>query len=122
MKKPFRCGAYAQLVTLSLSFVTVFASRASDESNRVTAIRVSTAGRTVKAQAGVSDPKLRSAPKLSSGEVAKPARALEVIRYARTDRLLASFEENIWSQRFRCSGCHSPKGSENAKLVAEHGK
>ncbi len=73
-------------------------------------------------QASARDPKLRNAAKLPAGEVAKPARPLEVIRHARTDRLLASFEENIWSQRFRCSGCHSPKGSENAKLVAEHGE
>lgn len=71
--------------------------------------------------ASARDPRLRSAAKLAPAEVAKPSRPLEVIRYARTDRLLASFEENIWSQRFRCSGCHSPKGSENAKLVAEHG-
>jgi len=73
-------------------------------------------------QAGARDPRLRSAAKLAAAEVAKPPRPLEVIRHARTDRLLASFEENIWSQRFRCSGCHSPKGSENAKLVAEHGE
>jgi hypothetical protein len=69
-----------------------------------------------------SDVKLRNAPKLQSTEVAKPARPLEVIRHARTDRLLVSFEENIWSQRFRCSGCHSPSGTENAKTVAEHGE
>ena len=73
-------------------------------------------------QASARDPKLRSAAKLPVAEVAKPSRPLEVIRYARTDRLLASFEENIWSQRFRCSGCHSPKGSENAKLVEKHGE
>jgi hypothetical protein len=54
MKIPFRRGAYARLVTLGLSFVTVFVSRASEESNRVTAIRVPTAGRTVKAQVGAS--------------------------------------------------------------------
>ncbi len=73
-------------------------------------------------QASARDPKLRSAAKLPVAEVAKPSRPLEVIRYARTDRLLASFEENIWSQRFRCNGCHSPKGSENARLVEKHGE
>jgi len=73
-------------------------------------------------QASARDPKLRSAAKLVPAEIAKPSRPLEVIRHARNDRLLASFEENIWSQRFRCSGCHSPKGSENAKLVTEHGE
>lgn len=70
----------------------------------------------------VSDVKLRNAPQLQSAEIAKPVRLLEVIRHGRVDRLLASFEENIWSQRFRCSGCHSPSGAENAKLVAEHGE
>jgi hypothetical protein len=72
--------------------------------------------------ASCSDPQLRNAPKLQLPEIAKPARPLEVIRHARTDRLLASFEENIWAQRLRCSGCHSPSGSENTKLVAEHGE
>jgi len=73
-------------------------------------------------QASARDPKLRSAVKLRTTEIAGPPRPVEVIRHARTDRLLASFEENIWSQRFRCSGCHSPSGTENAKLVAEHGE
>lgn len=72
--------------------------------------------------ASARDPKLRGAAKLSAAEVARPARPLEVIRHARTDRLLASFEDNIWAQRFRCSGCHSPAGKENSKLVAEHGE
>ena len=73
-------------------------------------------------QASARDPKLRTAAKLPVVEVAKPSRPVEVIRHARTDRLLASFEENIWSHRFRCSGCHSTKGSENAKLVEKHGE
>ena len=73
-------------------------------------------------EVSASDAKLRNAPKLQFAEIAKPTRPLEVIRHARTDRLLASFEENIWSQRLRCSGCHSPSGSENTKLVAEHGE
>lgn len=67
------------------------------------------------------DPKLRQAAKTSSAEIAKPKRPVEVIRHGRVDRLLSSFEENVWSQRFRCLGCHSPKGSENAKLVVENG-
>ena len=68
------------------------------------------------------DPALRNAPKLTATELAKPARPNEVIRYGRMDRVLASFEENFWSQRFRCMGCHSASGSENTKLVAEHGE
>jgi hypothetical protein len=73
-------------------------------------------------KASARDSRLRNAPKLAASELAKPPRPNEVIRHARTDRLLASFEEKIWSQRFRCSGCHSPAGSENAKHVAEHGE
>src|SRR6266852_3128840 len=72
-------------------------------------------------KASSNDPKLRNAPKLAGNEIAKPARPNEVIRHARMDRVLASFEENVWSQRLRCSGCHSANGSENKKLVADHG-
>jgi hypothetical protein len=72
-------------------------------------------------KASSNDSKLRNAPKLSPNELAKPPRPNEVIRYARLDRVLSSFEENFWSQRFRCMGCHSATGSENKKLVAEHG-
>ena len=72
--------------------------------------------------ASAKDPKLRKAAPLPSNKWAKPSRPVEVIRHARTDRVLASFEENVWSQRFRCTGCHSAKGSDNAKLVAEHGE
>ena len=73
-------------------------------------------------KASSNDPKLRNAPKLSPNELGKPPRPNEVIRYARLDRVLASFEENFWSQRFRCMGCHGASGSENEKLVAEHGE
>src|SRR5262249_55933799 len=44
-----------------------------------------------------------------------------VIRHARKDRLLASFEKNVWSLRFRCASCHAPGGAEYAKLTKEHG-
>jgi hypothetical protein len=67
------------------------------------------------------DPKLRSAPPLPASERSAPARPNAVIRHARKDRVLESFEQNIWAQRFRCSGCHMPGGSENGKLVEEHG-
>jgi hypothetical protein len=36
--------------------------------------------------------------------------------------VLASFERNVWSQRFRCSPCHAPDGPQNAKLVQENGE
>jgi hypothetical protein len=73
-------------------------------------------------KASCADPQLRQAPRLSAGELAGPARPVEVIRHGRTDKLLESFEQNIWSQRFRCIVCHMPGGADNAKLVAEHGE
>lgn len=73
-------------------------------------------------KASSNDPELRNAPKLQPTEVAKPPRPNEVIRHARMDRVLVSFEQNVWSQRFRCSGCHSSSGSENKKLAAENGE
>ncbi|HLQ44429.1 MAG TPA: hypothetical protein VK137_06860 [Planctomycetaceae bacterium] len=69
-----------------------------------------------------NDPKLRNAPKLSKDELAKPARPDEVIRYARTDRLLESFEQNIWGQRHRCMGCHTEGSEQNRKLVEKNGE
>ena len=69
-----------------------------------------------------SDPKLRNAPKLAASELAKPARPNEVIRYDRTDRLLETFERNIWGQRHRCMGCHAEGSEQNRKLVKENGE
>jgi hypothetical protein len=73
-------------------------------------------------RASVADPKLREAPKLAPSELAGPKRPVEVIRHARTEQLLASFDRNVWSQRFRCFACHAPGGAENAKLVKENGE
>jgi hypothetical protein len=73
-------------------------------------------------KASCADPKLRQAPRLSPGELARPERPPEVIRHARTDKLLESFEKNVWSQRFRCVICHMPGGAENAKLVEKNGE
>ncbi len=72
-------------------------------------------------KASAADPALRSAPKLPPAEVAQPKRPNEVIRHARSDRVLASFVENVWSQRERCFHCHSARGGGNAKAVAENG-
>jgi hypothetical protein len=72
-------------------------------------------------RASAADPALRSAPKLAPAEFAKPPRPNEVIRHARKDALLASFERTVWSQRFRCTSCHMAGGAENAKLVEKHG-
>lgn len=73
-------------------------------------------------KACVADPRLRDAPKLAAAELAQPRRPNEVIRHARTDRVLDSFTRNVWSQRERCLWCHSAQGGNNAKLVAEHGE
>jgi hypothetical protein len=73
-------------------------------------------------KASSADPKLRAAPRLSPEERARPERPVEVIRHARRDKLLESFEKNIWALRFRCMICHMPGGAENAKLVAENGE
>jgi len=43
-----------------------------------------------------------------------------VIRHARSDRVLASFIDNVWAEVGRCVACHSP--DRNAKLVAKHGE
>src|SRR5262245_33376729 len=73
-------------------------------------------------KASARDPALRDAPKLKPDELAKPARPNEVIRHARKDRLLESFETNVWSMRFRCMSCHSEGTTQNQKLVMEHGE
>ncbi|MBN8627337.1 MAG: hypothetical protein J0M17_17810 [Planctomycetes bacterium] len=44
----------------------------------------------------------------------------EVVRHVRSDRLLASFVENIWVEMERCINCHSPE--RNERWVKEHGK
>jgi mono/diheme cytochrome c family protein len=69
-----------------------------------------------------ADPKLRTAPKLAASDLAQPKRPVEVIRHARTDRLLASFENTIWAMRFRCMSCHTEGTPDNKKLVDEHGE
>jgi hypothetical protein len=54
------------------------------------------------------DPRLRNLPPLASIEQARPAVPDAVIRHARKSRLVDSFARNIWSQRLRCSPCHTP--------------
>jgi hypothetical protein len=66
------------------------------------------------------DAKLREAPKLAADELAKPLRPPEVIRHARKDRMLESFEQNIWAMRFRCMGCHAEGTPQCDKNVKEH--
>ncbi len=65
------------------------------------------------------DDALRNAPKLKPEELARPNQDPEVIRYTRKDRLLASFEKNIWSMRFRCISCHGEDESKQANAHVE---
>jgi hypothetical protein len=62
--------------------------------------------------------------KISSAQVDSapvgPTLPPEVIRHARRDRVLESFIENIWIERERCAGCHSP--DKNERLVKKHGE
>jgi hypothetical protein len=73
-------------------------------------------------KASCADPKLRAEPKLKPEERAEAARPVEVIRHARKDRLLDSFENTIWAMRFRCMNCHTLGTPENEKLRKEHGE
>lgn len=72
-------------------------------------------------RASCRDPRLRTAPPLRAAERAVPKRPLAVIRHARADRLLDSFEQNVWSLRFRCMSCHIQGTTDNAKWVAQYG-
>lgn len=68
------------------------------------------------------DDKLCNAPKLDPADLAKLDREPEVIRYTRKDRLLESFEKNIWAMRFRCASCHAEGDSkQHVDHVARYG-
>ncbi len=66
------------------------------------------------------DPALRNAPKADKVPTLA-TKPVEVVRHARKDRLLESFETNIWSMRFRCMNCHTEGSPQNDKLVKENG-
>jgi hypothetical protein len=72
-------------------------------------------------KACAADPKLTSLPKLAAAELGGPKRPLEVVRHARKDAVLESFENNVWAMRFRCMNCHIEGTQENNKLRAENG-
>lgn len=55
------------------------------------------------------DETLVDRPPLDPKAVAKPESDVQVIRYARKDRVLDSFVRNVWSQRMRCFPCHTPE-------------
>ncbi|MEO2090654.1 MAG: hypothetical protein ABGY75_14310 [Gemmataceae bacterium] len=69
-----------------------------------------------------ADPKLKAAPKLDEEELARPPKPVAVIRHARKDQMLASFEANVWAWRFRCMNCHTEGTPQNDKLKKEHGE
>ncbi|MBA3312156.1 MAG: hypothetical protein M3552_01845 [Planctomycetota bacterium] len=69
-------------------------------------------------RAAVREPDLLSAK--STDEPFGPKVSEEVIRHARSDRVLASFVENVWSEIGRCAACHSPE--KNAEQVKKHGE
>jgi hypothetical protein len=73
-------------------------------------------------KASVADVRLRNLPPLKEEDRARPPAANGIIRHARFDRVLSSFEKNIWSQRMRCQGCHLPGSPENTKHVEEYGE
>ncbi len=68
-----------------------------------------------------ADPALRAAPRLDAGELGRPARPDAVVRHARKDRVLESFEKNVWAWRFRCMNCHTEGTPQNDKLLEEYG-
>lgn len=73
-------------------------------------------------KASCADPRLREAAKLSASEQGRPPRPVEVIRHARKDRLLQSFENNIWAMRFRCMNCHIEGTEPNNKYKEKFGE
>ena len=73
-------------------------------------------------KASAADPKLRDAPKLAPEEMAKPSKPVEVIRHARKDHLLESFEQNVWAWRFRCMNCHTEGSPQNIKYRQDFGE
>lgn len=68
------------------------------------------------------DPALRATPRLDAKEQAKPPVSDEVIRHARTDRVLESFERNVWAFRFRCMNCHTEGTPQNEKHRRQYGE
>ncbi len=72
-------------------------------------------------KACAADPKLKAAPKLDEKDRAQPARPVEVIRHARKDQVLESFERNVWAWRFRCMNCHTEGTPQNDKYRKEYG-
>ncbi|HET6423090.1 MAG TPA: hypothetical protein VFG20_05365 [Planctomycetaceae bacterium] len=69
-------------------------------------------------EAAVADPMFREA-KIKAVDLG-PQIPKEVIRHGRSDQVLASFVEHIWSESLRCAACHSP--TLNKKQVEKFGE
>ncbi|MFM8271808.1 MAG: hypothetical protein ACKODX_05680 [Gemmata sp.] len=72
-------------------------------------------------KACAADPAFKNAPKPEKAP-ALPTKPVEVVRHARKDRMLESFESNVWSMRFRCMSCHTEGTPQATKLVKERGE
>jgi hypothetical protein len=66
------------------------------------------------------NPSLLALPETAAPSKARAENA--VLRHARIDTVLASFERNIWSQQGRCMGCHTPGTPENTEHVKKYGE
>ncbi len=71
-------------------------------------------------KACAADPTLKNSPKPEKAP-ALATKPVEVVRHARKDQMLESFEKNVWSLRFRCMNCHTEGTPQNDKLVKENG-
>ena len=71
-------------------------------------------------KACAADPALKSAPKPDKPP-ALSTKPVEVVRHARKDQMLESFEANVWALRFRCMNCHTEGTPQNDKLRKENG-
>lgn len=68
-------------------------------------------------RAAVKEPELLSA---TGGREIGTSLPPEVIRHARSDRVLTSFIDNIWSEMGRCINCHSPE--RNRRQIGRNGR
>ncbi|MBC8289725.1 MAG: hypothetical protein H8E37_05355, partial [Planctomycetes bacterium] len=67
-------------------------------------------------RAAVKEPELLAATSdVEIGTTLPP----EIIRHARSDRVLSSFIDNIWSEMGRCINCHSPE--RNRRKIGRNG-
>jgi len=71
-------------------------------------------------KACAADPALKNAPKPEKSP-ALATKPTEIVRHARRDQMLESFESNVWALRFRCMNCHTEGTQQNDKLVKENG-